>query len=102
MPAKARYYDFCRTAPDVPVFAQPWYLDACAEGGNWDVVLAEQKGRVVAALPFFYKHKGPFRYATMPPFVKWLGPYLLPEFRSEPCQNRAKTRSNRTTYRTHS
>ena len=81
MPAKARYRDFCRTAPDVPVFAQPWYLDACTEGGAWNVVLAEEKGRVVAALPFFYKQKGPFRYVTMPPFVKWLGPYLLPDFR---------------------
>ena len=81
MSAKARYHEFCRAAPDVPVFAQPWYLDACAESGTWDVVLAEEKGRVVAALPFFYKQKGPFRYVTMPPFVKWLGPYLLPEFR---------------------
>lgn len=81
MSAKARYLDFCRTAPDVPVFGQPWYLDACAEGGTWDVVLAEEKGRVVAALPYFFKQKGPFRYATMPPFVKWLGPYVLPEFR---------------------
>ena len=81
MSAKARYLDFCRAAPDVPVFAQPWYLDACAADGTWDVVLAEEKGRVVAALPFFYKQKGPFKYATMPPFVKWLGPYLLPELR---------------------
>ena len=81
MSAKARYHEFCRAAPDVPVFAQPWYLDTCAESGTWDVVLAEEKGCVVAALPFFYKQKGPFRYVTMPPFVKWLGPYLLPEFR---------------------
>ncbi|OGX80880.1 hypothetical protein BEN47_06410 [Hymenobacter lapidarius] len=81
MPAKARYREFCRTAPDVPVFAQAWYLDACATGGDWDVVLAQQQDRVVAALPYFYKQKGPFRYATMPPFVKMLGPYLLPEFR---------------------
>ncbi|WP_201986592.1 GNAT family N-acetyltransferase [Hymenobacter rubidus] len=81
MSAKARYHDFCRSAPDVPVFAQPWYLEACAEGGAWDVALAEENGRVVAALPYFYKQKGPFRYVTMPPFVKWLGPYLLPEFR---------------------
>ncbi|GAB3723052.1 hypothetical protein GCM10027594_03970 [Hymenobacter agri] len=81
MPAKARYLDFCRTAPDVPVFAQPWYLDACAEGGTWDVVLAEEHGQVVAALPYFYKQKSLFQYATMPPFVKWLGPYLLPGFR---------------------
>ena len=83
MSAKARYHDFCRTAPDVPVFSQPWYLDACAEGGTWNVVLAEDNGRVVAALPYFCKQKGPFRYVTMPPFVKWLGPYLLPEFRGQ-------------------
>ncbi len=81
MPAKAFYRDFCLAAPDVPVFAQPWYLDACAAGGDWAVVLARDAGRVVAALPYFYKQKGPFRYVTMPPFVKMLGPYLLPEFR---------------------
>ena len=81
MPAKALYRDFCHNAPDVPLFAQPWYLDACAAGGAWDVVLAREAGRVVAALPYFYKQKGPFRYITMPPFVKWLGPYLLPECR---------------------
>ncbi|HEX8659641.1 MAG TPA: hypothetical protein VF690_19015, partial [Hymenobacter sp.] len=81
MSAKALYRDFCHSAPDVPVFAQAWYLDACASGGDWDVVLAHDQDRVVAALPFFYKHKGPFRYATMPPFVKMLGPYVLPEFR---------------------
>ena len=81
MSAKAQYRDFCSTAPDVPVFAQPWYLEACSTGGGWDVALASENGRVVAALPYFFKQKGPFRYATMPPFVKWLGPYLLPEFR---------------------
>jgi len=81
MVAKAHYRDFCRAAPDVPVFAQPWYLDACAAEGAWDVVLAREAGRVVAALPYFYKQKGPFRYVTMPLFVKMLGPYLLPEFR---------------------
>ncbi|SFQ47966.1 GNAT family N-acetyltransferase [Hymenobacter arizonensis] len=81
MPAKARYRDFCRIAPDVPVYAQAWYLDACAAGGHWDVVLAHDHDRVVAALPYFYKQKGPFRYVTMPPFVKMLGPYLLPEYR---------------------
>ena len=81
MPAKARYRDFCHSAPDVPVFAQAWYLDACATGGDWDVVLAHDQDRIVAALPYFYKQKGPFRYVTMPPFVKMLGPYLLPEYR---------------------
>ncbi len=84
MPAPADYHAFCRAAPDLPVFAQPWYLDACAEGGDWHAVLARENGRVVGALPYFCKQKGPFRYATMPPFVKWLGPYVLPELRGDP------------------
>jgi hypothetical protein len=84
MSAQASYREFCRTAPDLPVFAQDWYLDACAEGGAWDVVLVREGDRIVAALPFFYKQRGPFRYATMPPFVKWLGPYVLPELRGHP------------------
>ena len=81
MSAQARYRAFCAAAPDVPVFAQAWYLDACCEGGAWDAVLVQDDGRDVAALPYFFKQKGPFRYATMPMFVKMLGPYLLPEFR---------------------
>ncbi len=84
MPAHADYRAFCHTAPDLPVFAQPWYLDACAAGGAWDAVLARENGRVVAAWPYFHKRRGPWCYATMPPFVKWLGPYLLPELRTDP------------------
>ncbi|WP_161599429.1 GNAT family N-acetyltransferase [Hymenobacter nivis] len=84
MPTHAAYRAFCRTAPDLPVFAQPWYLDACAAGGTWGVALAHESGRVVAAWPYFHKRRGPWRYATMPPFVKWLGPYLLPELRTDP------------------
>jgi hypothetical protein len=80
-PSQARYHDFCLSAPDVPVFAQAWYLEACATGGAWDAVLVHEANRTVAALPYFYKQKGPFRYATMPQFVKMLGPYILPEFR---------------------
>lgn len=82
-PSQAAYRAFCPTAPDLPVFAQAWYLDACAEGGTWDAVLVTEAGRVVAALPFFYKQRGPFCYVTMPLFVKWLGPYLLPELRGK-------------------
>ncbi len=81
MLSHADYRTFCLDAPDLPVFAQPWYLDACADGGAWDVALVREQGRIVAALPYFFKRKGPFCYATMPPFLKWLGPYVLPEFR---------------------
>ena len=82
-PSQAAYRAFCATAPDLPIFAQAWYLDACAEGGHWDAVLASEGGLPVAALPYFYKQRGPIRNATMPLFVKWLGPYVLPPWRGK-------------------
>ena len=81
MTTQESYREFCRLAPDLPIFMRAWYLDARAEGGTWDAALVREAGRVVAALPYFYKQRGPFRVATMPLFVKWLGPYLLPECR---------------------
>jgi hypothetical protein len=79
--AQDRYRQFCRTAHDLPVFVQDWYLDSCCAGGHWDVAVVLEGERVVAALPYFLKQKGPLRYVTMPPFVKWMGPYMVPEYR---------------------
>jgi len=81
MSYKKAYREFCQVTPDLPIFVQDWYLDANCTEGQWDVVLVEEGDRVVATLPYFWKQKGPFRYVTMPPFVKTMGPYLIPEYR---------------------
>jgi hypothetical protein len=82
METQALYREFCQQLPDLPVSAQPWYLDAVCEGGQWGAAVVQQDGQAVAALPYFLKRKGPFRYLAMPHFVKHLGPYLLPEYRA--------------------
>ncbi len=79
--SREQYRRFCREMPDMPIFAQPWYLDAVCEGGLWGAAIAEHGDQLAAALPYFFKKKGPFRYFTMPHFTKHLGPLLLPEFR---------------------
>lgn len=75
------YAQFCDNAPDLPLFMQPWYLDAVCEGGHWDVALLEKGGRVVAVWPYFLKKKGWWRYVAMPQLARMMGPYLLPEWR---------------------
>lgn len=60
---------------------EAWYLDAVCLDGTWDVVFVQKAGRTVAAMPFFLKQKGPWRYVAMPPLCKFMGPYLLPEYR---------------------
>lgn len=71
------YRQFCREQQRrLPVFAQDWYLDSACDGGRWDAAVVEQGDKIEAALPYFIKQKGGFRYITMPPFVKMMGPYL--------------------------
>lgn len=81
MHQRNQYQSFAAEAPDLPLFLQPWYLDAVCEGGAWDAALVQKNGRTVAALPYFWKQKLGWRYVTMPQLCKQMGPYLLPEYR---------------------
>lgn len=76
LPMRDAYRQFCKANPNLPIFAQDWYLDSVSAGGEWGAATVEAGGQVVAALPYFLKRKGPFRYIVMPPFLKHLGPYL--------------------------
>ncbi len=68
-------------APHLPLFMQPWYLDAVCENGIWQAATVERGGYVVAAMPYFLKRKMGWRYVAMPVLGKFHGPYLLPEYR---------------------
>ena len=76
------YTRFCDTAPDLPLFMHPWYLDAVCAGGTWDAVMVEKGGNIAAVWPFFLKKKWNWRYVAMPPLARMMGPYLLPEWRT--------------------
>lgn len=82
MPDRDAYIRLCRNAPDLPLFMQPWYLDAVCADGTWDAVVLEQAGQVVAGLPYFLKKKWHWQYVAMPQLARMLGPYLLPELRT--------------------
>ena len=56
MTNKERYRKFCATYAVVPVFSNPFWLDAVAE--NWDVALiseSENESSIIAALPYCWK-----------------------------------------------
>ena len=76
------YRAFCATAPaDLPLFLQPWYLDATCVGGTWDAATVTKGQEVVAVWPYFLKKKGPWTYGAMPQLTRQMGPYLLPAYR---------------------
>jgi hypothetical protein len=63
-------------APSWCLFQEPWFLDAMAPG-QWREVTVEEKGRVVARLPFVYR-RGRFgiRRIAGPRNTPWVGPWL--------------------------
>ncbi|MCS6929405.1 MAG: GNAT family N-acetyltransferase [Saprospiraceae bacterium] len=69
-------------APDMPVFLKPFYLDAVCGPEHWSAALAYRGSQVVGGLPFFLKRKLCWLYVAMPLLCRFMGPYVLPEFRS--------------------
>jgi hypothetical protein len=82
---KSKYIDFCLATPDLPIFVQPWYLEAVCQTPKqtWSVALVEKGQHVAAALPYFSERKGPFSISAMPHLTKYLGPHLAKDFRHQ-------------------
>lgn len=75
--SKERYQAFYEQyQTQLPIFAYPWYLDAVCTAGIWDAAIVEEKGKILAVLPYFLKRRYGFRYITMPIFTKFMGPYF--------------------------
>jgi CelD/BcsL family acetyltransferase involved in cellulose biosynthesis len=60
---------------DVPIFHQPWWLDAVAPG-QWDAVTIERGGRTVGRLPFVVRGPRRMRMLSQPPLTPFLGPWV--------------------------
>lgn len=60
---KKFYSQFCQTTY-VPIFSQPWWMDAMCGPQNWDVWLCEEGGEIVAAMPYFHTVRKQRRYIT--------------------------------------
>jgi hypothetical protein len=81
MTNKARYAQFCadQAHEEVPIFMQPWYLDATAGPDGWDAAIAMRQGKVLGIWPYVLKRRWLFQSVTMPPFLRFCGPLLSEE-----------------------
>ncbi|MEY3051791.1 MAG: hypothetical protein RLY31_1576 [Bacteroidota bacterium] len=74
--SKSIYRAFCEGAQDVPIFLQPWWLDADAGPDRWDVVVLLDNGRPIAALPYCRTRLRWFRGIGMPPVAPYMGCHI--------------------------
>lgn len=75
---KDAYRRLCATERSIPLFSQPWWLDATAGEDNWDVALVERHGRIVATLPYYAERRLGLTLLTQPALTQTLGPWLRP------------------------
>lgn len=76
MNKKLIYRKFCEANREIPLFSQPWWLDATAGTEGWDVALVVKNEEIVASLPFTKKNKFGFTIIGQPPLTQFLGPWF--------------------------
>jgi len=77
--SKERYRLICEAEGSrIPVFQQHWWMETVCTGKEWDVAIAEDdKGRVLAVLPYLYRRRFGMRYVLQPQLTQFSGPYFL-------------------------
>ncbi|MDR0748941.1 MAG: GNAT family N-acetyltransferase [Tannerellaceae bacterium] len=73
---KEVYRSLCRTGADIPLFSRDWWLDTACGEDKWDVLIAEQKGNILAAMPLYIPHP---RIVSMPAYTQTMGVWFAGE-----------------------
>lgn len=67
MTNKEQYIEWAAQQENMPIFMQPWWLDAVCAGKEWDVLLSRNsQGMILAAMPYLYRKKWGMRWIIMP------------------------------------
>ncbi len=77
---KPTYRQWAPRQAALPLFFQPWWLDAVVGPSGWEVVLARgNSGAIVGALPYHRSRKyGFIDLIANPVLTPYLGPWILP------------------------
>ncbi len=79
MDNKEEYIQFCQKEENIPLFLQPWWLDAVTipDGKHWDVLLAKnESNQIQAVLPFVTGKKFGLKFAVMPQLTQYTGVWI--------------------------
>lgn len=77
MDNKNQYSDFCSKEREIPIFSQPWWLDAVCGADNWNVILIRDNNLIVASFPYFLKKwRFGMKFIDMPILTQKLGIYI--------------------------
>ncbi|MBO4518428.1 MAG: GNAT family N-acetyltransferase [Paludibacteraceae bacterium] len=80
MTNKERYIEWAASLEYVPIFMQPWWMDAVCAGKEWDVLLAEnENGEIQGAMPYLLRKRAWYKYIIMPQQTQIGGIWVAPD-----------------------
>lgn len=74
--SKSKYINFCDSCSDIPVFSQAWWLDSVCGDKNWDVIIVEEKGEIIASMPYYTQKRKGFSFIEMPKLTQNMGVWI--------------------------
>jgi len=72
---KKKYIQLCHDN-DIPIFSQYYWLDAVCGEDNWDVIIVEENGNILASLPYFLNKNEDGYEIRKPPLTQSNGVYF--------------------------
>lgn len=73
---KAIYRQFCKINSEIPLFLQPWWLDAVTTQGNWDVLIHYKNNRIAGVWVYFIMRKWGFNLIIQPQLTQMSGIWI--------------------------
>lgn len=85
MSNKELYTEWVKSQPNMPIFMQPWWMDAVCAGREWDVILIKDGEQIIATMPYMECRKWWMRWIDMPQETQISGLWLdeTKEFEAE-------------------
>ena len=85
MTNKELYSQFVAEEKNLPIYMQPWWLDAVCAGKQWDVMLVnDNSGQTVAAMPYLLRKRSMFRYVLVPQQTQISGVWVAERVANNP------------------
>lgn len=73
---KEKYRIYCEKCSDIPIFSQAWWMDAVCGEHNWDVLLVEKNGEIIASMPYYMRKKYGLKIITQPKLTQTNGIWI--------------------------
>lgn len=73
---KERFYQLCNDNKSIPLFIQPWWMDAVCNYKDWDVLIYEKNSKVLGVLVYYYIKKFGFRIIIQPQLTQFNGIWI--------------------------